>query len=207
MLMVILSFLCLACENGSEIPPSSDNDIVDLDTSFSDENTIESIDVKLLAKEYEMYLRQLDFLSLEELNNGEEILLSPYVFVDTTAALHFTFGELEQSFKKETKHNWGYFDGTGEVISMAVGDYLNRFVMDVDYSDPSVELNIGELKQRGNSISNLRELFPAATFVEFYRGPVDADAMGMDWRALILVFQDIDGELLLKAIVHNEWTI
>jgi hypothetical protein len=80
-------------------------------------------------------------------------------------------------------------------------------VNDVNYLDDAVEITIGEVQQRGNSLSNLTELFPDATYVEFYRPPVDEELMGMDWRSLILVFQLVDDEMTLVAIVHNEWTI
>lgn len=198
-----LLLVFVACRNG--VSSNEEN----IGNTISD--TVNGVDsemsVELLAQEYLSYLSRLDFLSLEELNNGEHILFSPYLHIDTNTALKFTFLELHNSFKAENKFEWGEYDGTGELISITTEKYFARFVNDVNYLDDAVEMIIGEVKQRGNSISNLTEFFPGATYVEFYRAPVDEELMGMDWRSLILVFEGFGNEIILKAIVHNEWTI
>lgn len=198
-----LLLVLVACGNGE----STNEENVGNTISDSISGVDSEMSIELLAQEYLIYLNRLDFLSLEALNNGERILFSPYLYVDTNTALQFTFLELHNSFKTEQKFDWGEYDGTGELISITTEKYFARFVNDVNYLDDAVEMIIGEVKQRGNSISNLTELFPGATYVEFYRAPVDEELMGMDWRSLILVFQGFGDEIILKAIVHNEWTI
>lgn len=164
-----------------------------------------SLDV--LAKEYLSYLAKLDFASLQELNGNQQVLFSPYLYIDTNFAVQLSFSDVQKGFNSEKKYSWGNYDGTGDPIDLTVKKYFQRFVMDVDYLNDSVEMNIGEVPSRGNSLSNLKALFPKAEFVEFYRGPQDEEMVGMDWRSLILVFEEMNNEMILIAVVHSEWTI
>lgn len=205
-LLFITVPLFTACENGDSTNLEGE-DINSSDTILTADTLEKVISVELLAQEYVTYLSRLDFLSLDELNEGHSVLFSPYLFIDTTSAIQFSFLELHKSLNSENQFDWGEFDGTGEKISMSVENYFNRFVNDVNYLDDKVEMILGEVQPRGNSLSNLSERFPGATFVEFYYPPVSEELMGMDWRSLILVFQSVGDEILLKAVVHNDWTI
>jgi len=199
-------FIFSACE-GAEVEvnqhvsqDSSDNQsVIDL---ISDEEV--ALDV--LAKEYLGYLSKFDFVSLQELNGDQKVLFSPYLYVDTSSAKLLTFKEIADLADNNKLLNWGEYDGTGDPIHLSARKYVERFVIDVDYLNDSVEVNIGEVQARGNSLSNLQAIFPSAEFVEFYRGPQDEEMAGMDWRSLILVFEEIQNEMILIAIVHNEWT-
>ena len=203
-ILVFLPIIFISCSPKESI---NDNLETSIDTSsFAQSRTHEST-LDELANEYLTYLSQSDFLALAELNGSAKVLFSPYLFVDTTSALKFSFQEMLALAGADVSNKWGLYDGSGEPIFLNIQNYFARFVNDVNYLDDTAEINLGEVQQRGNSLSNLTELFPDAEFVEFYKGPVDDELMGMDWRSLILVFQLVHDEIKLVAIVHNEWTI
>ncbi len=105
-----------------------------------------------------------------------------------------------------TTRCWGHFDGTGEPIRMAFGEYYQRFVHDRDYEDARRGAPDERLGQ-GNTLSNLPDAFgPDATFVE-YHVPGTEEYGGMDWGSLRLVFVPSGGEWRLVGVVHDQWTI
>ena len=59
----------------------------------------------------------------------------------------------------------------------------------------------------GNSIYNLRELYPKATIVEFNTPGTDPRYGGMDWRSLWIVMERVDDRWVVVGIVHGSWTI
>lgn len=203
-ILVFLPIIFISCSPKESINDNLETSIYtsSLAQSRTHESTLDE-----LAKEYVTHLSQSDFLALAELNGSAKVLFSPYLFVDTTSALKFSFQELLALSGSDVSNKWGLYDGSGEPIFLNIQNYFARFVNDVNYLDDTAEMNLGEVQQRGNSLSNLTELFPDAEFVEFYKGPVDDELMGMDWRSLILVFQLVNDEITLVAIVHNEWTI
>jgi len=203
-ILLFLPFVFISCSPNESI---NDNQESTIDTSLFAQSLTHESTLDELAKEYLTYLSQSDFLALAELNGSAKVLFSPYLFVDTTSALKFSFQEMLALAGSDVSNKWGLYDGSGEPIFLNIQNYFARFVNDVNYLDDTAEINLGEVQQRGNSLSNLIELFPDAEFVEFYKGPVDDELMGMDWRSLILVFQLVDDEMTLVAIVHNEWTI
>lgn len=203
-ILVFLPIIFISCGSNEK---NNANQASYIDTSsFAQHRTYEST-LDELATKYLTYLNQSNFLALAELNGSTKVLFSPYLFVDTTSALKFSFQDLILLGESDVFNKWGVYDGSGEPIFLNIQNYFARFVNDVNYLDDTAEVNLGEVQQRGNSLCNLTELFPDAEFVEFYKGPVDDELMGMDWRSLILVFQLIHDERRLKAIVHNEWTI
>lgn len=203
-ILVFLPIIFISCSSNESI---NDNLETSIDTSSFEQSRTHESTLDELAKEYLTYLSQSDFLALAEFNGSAKVLFSPYLFVDTTSALKFSFQELLALAGSDVSNKWGLYDGSGEPIFLNIQNYFARFVNDVNYLDDTAEINLGEVQQRGNSLSNLTELFPGAEFVEFYKGPVDDELMGMDWRSLILVFQLVNDEMTLVAIVHNEWTI
>jgi hypothetical protein len=101
---------------------------------------------------------------------------------------------------------WGYFDGSGRAIELTFADYFKRFVYDVDFTRPQV-VGSDTVIGRGNTINNIPEFYPEATFVEYHLKGMNPEFGGMDWRSLRLVMETHNGDWCLVGIVHDEWTI
>ena len=162
--------------------------------------------VQELAQEIVQALAKKDTAILAQHVHPEKgLLFSPYVYIQDDA-LVFDQNEVANLLDNLDANLWGTFDGSGEPMEMTAEEYYSRFVYDQDYVHAH-EMNIDSIRQRGNSINNIKEKFPDSTVVEFHIKGTEQYG-GMDWRSLNLVFErDANGKLKLVAIVHDEWTI
>ncbi|WP_028306775.1 FtsB family cell division protein [Desulfitibacter alkalitolerans] len=135
----------------------------------------------------------------------EGVRFSPYTYVDLQADLVFSAQQIETLLQSTQTYNWGSFDGTGDPIVFTFSDYYDRFIYDQDFANPHL---IGNNVEIGTSsmINNIIQAYPNGMFVEFHFTGFDPQYMGMDWRSLRLVFEDVNGSWHLVGIVHDEWT-
>ena len=133
------------------------------------------------------------------------VRFSPYVYVDE-AHLVFRREEVVGLLQQPTVRIWGYYDGSGEPIEGTFAEYFMRFVYDQDFTEaPQQSFNapIGV----GNTRDNAAEFYPDGMMVEYHFPGFDPDFGGMDWRSLRLVFEELDGEWFVVAVIHAQWTI
>lgn len=133
------------------------------------------------------------------------VRFSPYAYIDTPRGRTLSAKQLAGQEEEQQKFTWGSFDGTGKPIRMNIGEYFDRFVYDKDFLHAE-KRSVNEFLGGGNSLNNLKEIYPDAAFTEFYFPGFDPAYGGMDWRTLRLVFQTENGQPYLIAIIHDEWT-
>src|SRR5690606_8352268 len=126
-------------------------------------------------------------------------------YIDTVSAQRFTRKVLlNTDLQKEFL--WGYYDGSGEPIKLSVSSYFDKFVYDRDFLNaPQQQVNI--ILGQGNSLNNMKELYPSSDFTEFYFPGFKPEYGGMDWVSLRLVFKKEKSKAYLLAIIHDQWTI
>lgn len=133
------------------------------------------------------------------------VYFSPYAFLDTTTAQHFSSSNFLLLPDDVQKKIWGYYAGSGEEIRLSYTEYIQKFVYDKDFINaPYISYNT--VLAKGNSINNILELFPKSVFVEFYFPGFDVQYEGMDWECVRLVFEQYQEKWYLVAIVHDQWT-
>lgn len=131
---------------------------------------------------------------------------TPYDYVDTQANLVFTPTQVAGLAQDNTVYLWGSFDGTGNPINQIYPDYHQSFVYDEDFLNPHV-IGINNKIGMGNSLNNVDTAYPNGEFIEFHFTGFDPQYVGMDWRSLKLVFEDVSGAWYLVGIIHGQWTI
>ena len=131
---------------------------------------------------------------------------SPYSYIDTNDSQVFDSQSIIGAYNDSSILLWGVYDGTGDPIELNFKDYYDRFIYDQDYILPHI-ISINNLVSSGSMFFNLDSIYPDASFVEFHFEGFDPEFVGMDWRSLILAFEEVDGGWYLVAIIHNEWTI
>lgn len=135
-----------------------------------------------------------------------KILFSPYAYIDTATAREVTIEEIKAG--TDEVHFWGIQDGSGDSLLMSTPEYLNQYIFGVDIlgaEELSIQTYEGEApKAYGSELHNVHQLYPEATFVEFYIAPSEEGYL--DWKALIFVVEKQGEDYLLKAIIHNQWT-
>ncbi len=134
------------------------------------------------------------------------VRFTPYSYVSLQDDLVFTSQQTSLLLQNNQLYNWGYFDGTGDPIQLTFGDYYGMFVYDVDFANPHMIGNNVEIGT-GNSINNIAQAYPNGVFIEFHFTGFDPQYIGLDWKSLRLVFEELNGEWYLVGIVHNQWTI
>jgi uncharacterized coiled-coil protein SlyX len=135
------------------------------------------------------------------------VRFSPYFNVNTNTDIVFYPGNTigPNMFTNTTVYVWGEFDGTGESIGGEYAYYHSRFVYDEDYLNPEI-IGINQIVGTGNMNNNIEDVYPNESYVEFHFTGFDPQYMGMDWRSLVLVFEEDNGTYYLVGIVHGEWT-
>lgn len=152
------------------------------------------------------YIRDQDFESLSEAVHPEfGVVFSPYATINLSSNKYFTASQIAGFANDENTYVWGKYDGKGDPIELTPAEYFEEFVFDIDYTQAS-EIGIDYIIQTGNSLENIKDVFPDIRFVEFHYPGTEANA-GLDWSSLRLGFEEYNGVLKLTVILHSEWTI
>ena len=148
-----------------------------------------------------------DFVSLSTYVHPDQgARFSPYAYVDVENHLQFDAQEFADLLLDTTVYTWGAYDGSGDPIELSFADYYTRFVYDQEFINPHL-VGVNNVIGFGNTLVNIADVHPNASFVEFHFTGFDPQYEGIDWRSLFLVFEQLNGDWFLVGIVHNEWTI
>ena len=131
------------------------------------------------------------------------IHFSMYAFVQPEKNKHFTREEFIKYISMQTRFTWGEKDGTGDLLMISLKDYLEKWVYKRDFTKSEFYLN--EFKGTGNSLNNLKKIYPNLNFTENFI-PGSEKYGGMDWNALRFVFEEFQGEYYIVAVINDEWT-
>ena len=151
-------------------------------------------------------LKNKEFIQLSKLFhpvNG--VRFSPYGFVDTNTNKVFSAEEFLQAIDKKNIIHWGSYDGSGDSILLTAAQYFRKFIYNADFLDAeksSLNKRIGQ----GNSLDNLKLVYPGCNYTESHFSGFDKKYGGMDWTSLKLVFEFYGGRNYLVGIVHDQWT-
>ena len=132
------------------------------------------------------------------------VVFSPSATVDLSTDRHFTAAQIAGFANDTQAYIWGVYDGSGNPIKLTPSEYFDAFVTDADYLAAS-KLSPNEIVMRGNALENLEDVYPNASYVDFF---IDSTGSGgLDWHSLRLVFEQYRGKLMLSAVVHGGYTI
>lgn len=134
------------------------------------------------------------------------VRFSPYAYIDIKNGQLLSAHQLINYGKSGKRLKWGYYDGKEEIIKMNISKYFDKFVYDKDFLNAEKK-SVNKFLGGGNSLNNLKKIFPDSDFTEFYFSGFEPKYGGMDWRTLRLVFKTENNKPYLIAIVHDEWTI
>jgi len=169
----------------------------------TDETASDQIALLTLSAEVVQDLKAKDFDALSALIHPDyNLLFSPYATINLSTSRCLSAKELQAFGEDQTTYVWGTYSGTNELINMTTMDYYDRFIFDADYTKASV-IAANTITATGNALENVNEVFPGAQFVEYH---FPSGGEGTDWRTLRLVFEQYEGQWVLTAIVHSEWT-
>lgn len=158
------------------------------------------------AKEIQSALARGQFSSIiDDIHPTRGVRFSMYGYVQPQKDKVFSQAQFAQYLKEsKIRFTWGERDGIGDLLIIPLPTYLNDWVNAKTFND--AEILVNAFKGSGNSINNIKSVYPNAEIVEFYyKGSEKYD--GIDWRALRLVFETYQGKRYLVAIVNDQWTV
>jgi len=134
------------------------------------------------------------------------VRFSPYGYIDTVENVILKSDQFTNMINNGEKIVWGSYDGSGEEIRLTIKEYFAKFVYDVNFLKAE-KLSVNKSVSQGNSINNIKEIYPNAEYTESYFSGFEKKYNGMDWRALRLVYKKEANKYYLIGIVHDQWTI
>lgn len=142
---------------------------------------------------------------IKDIHPTRGVRFSMYAYVRPERDKVFSRAQFTQYLQQsKVRFTWGDLDGTGDLLITPLPEYLDTWVDGSKFNNASVKVN--KVQQNGNTINNLKEIYPKSEVVEFYyKGSNEYE--GMDWRALRLVFDDYQGRRYLVAIINSQWTV
>jgi len=197
------------CELQSEIKNIKQIDEVKMDTQVDEakeKKGIEQQDALSVAGKVIKAIENKSLASWSTYVHPEKgVKFSPYFYVEDNDLI-FMPEDLKGFTNSRKKYEWGVFDGTGLPIDMNFNDYYDRFIYDENFTNAEL-ISVDKFIGSGNTINNIKEYYPEATAVEFHFSGFEEDLGGMDWRSLVLVLEQFNGQWYLVGVVHGEWTI
>ena len=168
--------------------------------SNSKEETLKTLNSAMLSA-----LKSNEIEKLSKFIHPEKgIRFSMYGYVQPNTDKYFTKEEFIKYAPTNIKFTWGEKDGTGDQLVLSIKDYLNQWVFKRDFT--SAEYYQNSFKGGGNSINNLKEIYPKTDFTENYI-PGSEKYGGIDWNSLRFVFEELYGTYYLVAVINDEWTV
>lgn len=164
---------------------------------------------EVVLEKADQVIRQIKGKNAEELSKyihqDKGVVFSPYVHIEPEAVT-FKQDDIQHFFHMEEKYTWGMRDGSGQPIELSPSEYYEEFIYDADFNKAD-EIVYNPEDARGNTIRNVKDVFPNSQVVEYYVKGTEENG-NMDWKALNLVFEkDSSEEWKLVAVVHDQWTI
>lgn len=134
------------------------------------------------------------------------VLFSPYSSIELESDMVFTKEKIPNLLNLKELYNWGDYDGSGDTINLTFAQYYDKFVYDKDFANAE-KVSYNEIQQTGNSLVNIKDVYPQGHFIDYYLSGSNPDYGGLDWASLRLVFEQYNGQWYLVCIAHGQWTI
>src|SRR5690606_16683656 len=94
------------------------------------------------------------------------VRFSPYGYVDVENNLVFTAEEVKNLASDTKTYLWGYYDGSGEPMTLSFADYHKKFIYDVDFVNAE-QVGYNKTLGFGNSLNNSFEVYKTSIIVEY----------------------------------------
>lgn len=204
--LISMLFILSSCGNNKKETKTDPKDTVQVEDTPKKNTFSQQDSIKATARQILISLKDNNLAELTKYFSNNGVLFSPYGHIDTAASKKLIADDLIAAINNKWVLTWGSYDGTGEPIKLSVQAYLKKFVYNADYLNAEA-VGFNEILKRGNSLINLKEVYPNLPFVDYHFSGFDQKLEGMDWTSLRLVFEKQEGEYVLVAIIHDQWTI
>jgi len=211
-IFLLLIILTLAgCKKNHTEPVSGTSDSI---TQTQNRSKSQSVEGNLSTKEDSLKkindeilqaLKAKNYKRFAEFIHPEKgVRFSMYAFISINEDKNFSKTDFIKYQPTKTVFIWGATDGSGEAHQATINQYLRDWVFVKDFTESSYSLN--HFQAGGNSLNNLKEIYPNTDFTENYIKAVGQNNE-MDWNTLRFVFEEFKGKYYLVAVINDRWTI
>jgi hypothetical protein len=205
--LLVLTFI--ACKKN---PDKFVNDKIDStqnvksDSINTDKNITNKEDaLKQTNEEILQSLKDKNYKKIADFIHPEKgVRFSMYAFVNPKEDKFFSKADFVKYQPTKTIFTWGAMDGSGDLYKATINNYLTKWLYSKDFATGQVSFN--EFQGKGNSLNNLKQIYPKADFTENFIKGSEANSE-MDWKCLRLVFEEFQGKYYLVAVSNDQWTI
>lgn len=134
------------------------------------------------------------------------LTFTPYSTVSLENDLTFTMGQVKKFAEDQEKYVWGVLPGTGDLIQMTPGEFVDSYIFGADYTQAS-RIGVDRINISGNALENVTEVYPDCRFVDYTFPGFDPEAGGLDWCSLKLIFAPAENQWRLVGLIHSQWTV
>ncbi|MCL1853906.1 MAG: hypothetical protein FWF88_12955 [Peptococcaceae bacterium] len=197
---------------GCQAPLENGANDSDVDETLGDAINTSNTPETLSSEQQELLERAniiLPFLKNKELgelaqcvHKDKGVTFSPYAYIEENA-VKFTVAKL-RTLKPTDKFIWSTATPSGLPFNESISNYFKDCVYSRDFIQ-APQISVDKLTTHGGSLSNIETVFPAAHFVEYYFPATEGEGVGLDWAILRLVFENVDGQWMLVAIINDTW--
>ncbi|OMF34676.1 hypothetical protein BK133_11740 [Paenibacillus sp. FSL H8-0548] len=206
MAFLIIMLLLAACGNNADITDATLPSPTIVSSTDKPSQPIVAATAQEAASAVILALKESDMTALGAYAHPVKgLLFSPYAHIDTATAKIFPAAGLP-ALTDTTVYNWGFYDGSGDPISLTFQQYYDKFVYDKNFLESEM-VGADEIIGTGNTLVNIKDVFPSSYVMDYYFSGFDEQYEGMDWESLILVLEEMNGAWYVSAIVHSQWTI
>ncbi|MDQ0351915.1 hypothetical protein J2R98_001747 [Alkalibacillus filiformis] len=180
--------------------------------AHEEEQTIEEIEAELLNKSEDVFnnLLNLNWEKVSEyLHQEKGLVYSPYSNVGFDDDLHFDKEIVKDFGNTEEQYSWYWAQNDTEYKDTPNGFIENVIKTRADLNSSKYEVTYGQITFNDSAYTNdtqintINEEYPEAYYVEYYHEPKDLMEHDGKQQALRFVFEKIDEEWYLIALVRG----
>lgn len=199
---LVLAFAMTGCQSPAATSPTNHQNNASSATTI---NTSQQ-NITQQALHIQRALAHKDYASIiNNIHPARGVRFSMYAYIRPESDKVFSRAQFAQYLQQsKIRFTWGDLDGTGELLVTPLPTYLETWVQADTFNNTPISLN--KIKPTGNMINNVKDIYPQADVVDFYRKGSEKYS-SMDWRVLRLVFDEYQGKRYLVAIISDQWTV
>ena len=203
-LPIIASLFLLWCGNANPNANCTTGNVCPLPTTGSQQ--IQQTSLTWVAQQTILAIKTQDFATLSTLASTNGVRFSAYENVNTWNDIVLTVQQIATAGATSWAYNRWSYDGSGQPITLSIGQYRAKFVYDTDFASAPVQ-QWNQVTQRGNVINNITSAYAGKQVIEYHVTGIDPQYNGMDWKSLYLIFDQENGVWKLIWVVHGQRTI
>lgn len=201
LLLVAVSTALFSCNQGNTNNSSQNDSIAKVNAQKQSEADLIAFSDKVVTA-----LKEKNFNAFAEfIHPTEGVRFSAAAYIDAKGDKILQKNEIIELSKNNKDFTWGIHEAIGDPIVLSINKYFEQYVYDVDFLTKA-QKQINQATNTGNSVGNIKEIYPKYDFVEYHFKGENKEYEGLDWKTLTLIFKKENDKFYLVAITHGQWT-